>query len=199
MALLLTGRAQGRTIKKDSEVRMFAYLLLLAAVLSHLLPHAGWYGFTAVGGSLLYFGARRNWVEMVVPVALLAGADYYLTAHVYGYPFIWQAYVVTWAWYLGAMALGRGLLRDKATLLRGVAAALLGPTSFFLLSNFAVWLGTETLYPKTAEGLFACFVAGLPFYGRDLISTALVLTMVFALPAGLRHWFSQSAHAKNLA
>ncbi len=178
---------------------MFAYLLLLAAVLSHLLPHAGWYGFTAVGGSLLYFGARRNWLEMAAPLALLAATDYYLTAHVYGYPFVWQAYVVTWAWYLGAMALGFALLREHATLGRGVAAALLGPTSFFLLSNFAVWLGAETFYPKTVEGLVACYVAGLPFYGRDLVSTALVLVLAFAVPAAVQRWMAHHAAAHRVA
>jgi hypothetical protein len=38
---------------------MIAYLLLLVAVLTRVLPHAGMYNFTAVGGVLLYFGARR--------------------------------------------------------------------------------------------------------------------------------------------
>lgn len=176
---------------------MFAYLLLLAAVLSHVLPHAGWYGFTAVGGSLLYFGARRNWLEMAVPVVVLAASDYYTTTHVFGYDFAWQAYVVTWAWYASAMALGHVLLRERATVLRGVAAALLGPTSFFLLSNFAVWLGAQTLYPKTAGGLLACFVAGLPFYERDVISTGLVLALAFGVPVLLRRWTSQTAEARR--
>ncbi len=178
---------------------MFAYLLLLAAVLSHILPHAGWYGFTAVGGSLMYFGARRRWAEMALPVAVMAGADYYLTAHVYGYPFVWQAYVVTWAWYAGAMALGYALLRERATVVRGVAAALLGPTSFFLLSNFAVWLGAETLYPKTVGGLMACYVAGFPFYGRDVISTGLVLALAFAAPVLVRRGMGLSVAADRPA
>ena len=177
---------------------MFAYLLLLAAVLSHVVPHAGWYGFTAVGGALLYFGARRNWLEMVIPVAVLAVSDYYTTTHVFGYDFAWQAYVVTWAWYAGAMALGYGLLRERATLLRGVAAALLGPTSFFLLSNFAVWLGAQTLDAHTLGGLATCYVAGLPFYERDVLSTSLVLAAAFALPALLRRWTMPRAAADRL-
>src|SRR5580658_7054689 len=95
---------------QSSEVFMPAYLLLLAALLSRVIPHAGWYGFTAVGGSLLYFGAHRNWREMLLPVAAFAGVDYYLTTHVYGYDFIWQSYLVTWAWYATAIVLGRILL-----------------------------------------------------------------------------------------
>ncbi len=167
---------------------MIAYLLILAAVLSHVLPHAGWYGFTAVGGSLIYFGARRKWLEMAVPVVALAAADYYLTVHVYGYDFVWQEYLVTWGWYVAAMALGGILLRREVTLLRGVAAAVLGPTSFFLASNYAVWVGARELYPPTLSGLATCYVAGLPFYGRDLISTALVLTLAFGVPVAVRRF-----------
>ena len=45
----------------------------------------------------------------------------------------------TWAWYLMAMALGLILLHAKTTVVRVAAGALLGPTSFFLVSNYAVW------------------------------------------------------------
>ena len=61
------------TIPEIEEIEVFmpAYLLLLVAVLSRLLPHAGWMNFTAVGGAMLYFGARRSWREMVAPLAVL--------------------------------------------------------------------------------------------------------------------------------
>jgi hypothetical protein len=85
---------------KEIEAFMFAYLLLLIAVLSRLLPHAGWFNFTAVGGALLYFGARRSKREMLVPLAALMATDYYLTVYSYHYSFGWQSYVPTWAWYL---------------------------------------------------------------------------------------------------
>jgi len=40
---------------------MTAYLLILVAILSRVAPlsHHAWWNFTAVGGSLLFFGARR--------------------------------------------------------------------------------------------------------------------------------------------
>ncbi len=37
---------------------MAAFVLIVIAIASRLLPHAGWFNFTAVGGSLLYLGAR---------------------------------------------------------------------------------------------------------------------------------------------
>ena len=165
---------------------MFAYLLLLVAVLSHLLPHAGWWNFTAVGGALLYFGARRSWREMLAPLAALMATDYYLTVYTYHYGFHWAAYLPTWAWYVAAMALGQILLHSRTTFVRVAAGALLGPTSFFLISNYAVWAGSVGMYPHTMAGLGACYVAGLPFYRNDLVSTAIVVAVAFGVPVLVR-------------
>lgn len=172
---------------------MPAYLLLLVALLIRpgILPHPGWIDFSLIGGSLLYFGAKRSWREMLLPVAALAAVDYYLTAHVYAYPFHWQDYLVTWGWYVAAIVLGGILLKRHVSVLRVASAALLGPTSFFLASNFAVWVGAHYpggMYAPGIAGLLTCFQAGLPFYGRDLISTGLVLTLAFGVPAAVRRF-----------
>jgi hypothetical protein len=162
---------------------MFAYLLLLAAVLTRVLPHAGWMNFTAVGGALLYFGARRPWREMLAPVAVLVAVDYYLTVYAYHYAFRWEAYITTWAWYAAAIVLGWVLLHARTSVARVAAGAVLGPTSFFVVSNYAVWAGGGNMYPHTLGGLEACYVAAIPFYRNDLLSTTLVLAVAFGLPA----------------
>ena len=60
-----------------------------------------------------------------------------------------------------AMALGLILLRARTTFVRVAAGALLGPTSFFLVSNYATWAsGFAYPYPRTLGGLGACFAAG---------------------------------------
>jgi hypothetical protein len=171
---------------------MPAYLLLLVAVLSRLLPHAGWWNFTAVGGALLYFGARRPWRKMLAPLAVLMAADYYLTVYSYHYSFRWESYLPTWGWYVAAMALGLILLRSRTTFVRVAAGALLGPTSFFVLSNYAVWIGGG-MYPRTLAGLGACYVAALPFYRNDLLSTALVAGLAFGLPVLVRRMSAAQA------
>ena len=161
---------------------MVAYLLVLVAVLSRVLPHAGWWNFTAVTGALLYFGARRPWREMLVPIAALMATDFYLTSFAYHYSFHWQAYVTTWAWYAAAIVLGSILLRARANWLRVGAAAVLGPTAFFVVSNYAVWAGSE-MYPHNLAGLEACFIAGIPFYRNDIVSASILLGAAFGLPA----------------
>jgi hypothetical protein len=182
---------------ETNEVLMFAYLLLLIAVLTRVMPHAGWLNFTAVGGALLYFGARRSWREMLIPVAALMATDFYLTSYAYGYTFRWQAYVTTWAWYAAAMALGWILLHPRATVVRVGASALLGPTSFFVVSNYGVW-AAGGMYPHTLSGLMTCYVAGIPFYRNDLASTTIVLAVAFGVPVLLRR-MSQAPAAEALA
>jgi len=61
---------------------MAAYLVLLLAILSRLLPfafHTTSVGFTAVGGGLLYFGARRSRWQTIPAVLALMATDWYLT------------------------------------------------------------------------------------------------------------------------
>jgi hypothetical protein len=161
---------------------MLAYLVLLIALLSRLLPpllHMTAMNFTAVGGSLLFFGARRPRWQSAVAVGALMVTDYLLTVYAYHYAFHVRGYLVTWAWYAGVCLLGSGLLR-RVEVLRVAAGVAGSATSFFLLSNFVVWMGK--MYPHTAAGLGACYVAALPFYRNDLISTGIVAGVLFGLP-----------------
>jgi hypothetical protein len=167
---------------------MVAYLLVLLGVFSRYLVagHLPLLNFTAVTGSLLYFGARRSWREMVAPLAVFMLSDYCLTTYTYHSAFHWQSYGITWTWYVAAMVLGTILLRQKTTFARGLAATLIGPTGFFLVSNFGVWVSGFVTYPRTFAGLGACYVAGLPFYGNDLAATAIVLGVALGVPALVR-------------
>ncbi|HVJ08806.1 MAG TPA: DUF6580 family putative transport protein [Acidisarcina sp.] len=171
---------------------MSSFLLILLAIASRVLPHT-WWNFTAVGGSLLYFGARRPLRQAIVPLVLMACTDYYLTVYAYNYAFHVQGYLLTWVWYAAAILLGRILLRDQVSLARGGAATLLSATSFFAISNYAVWAGSG-MYPHSIAGLAACYTAALPFYRNDLISTALVLGVAFGLPALARHLLTPEKH-----
>ena len=176
---------------------MFAYALVLIGVLSRYVvaSHVSWLNFTAVTGSLLYFGARRSWREMLGPVGLLMISDYCLTTYVYHYAFHWQGYVTTWVWYLMAIILGQILLRERTTFVRGTVAALLGPTSFWVVSDFAVWAGS-TMYPHTLGGLVTCFAAAIPFYRNDVFATSIVLSAAFAIEAMVRKTRESAATGK---
>ena len=176
---------------------MAAYLVLLLAVLSRILPHAfgavNW-NFTAVGGGLLFFGSQMkassagnesraawwNAAKIASAVVALMATDYYLTVFAYGYPFHVQGYLVTWAWYAAVCVLGMGILR-KTSVLRVIAGVLASATSFYIVVDFAVWAGGR-MYPHTLAGLEACYVAAIPFYRNDLVSTGLTAGALFGLP-----------------
>jgi hypothetical protein len=168
---------------------MLAILVLVLAALSRLLPHIFHnmaFNFTAVGAGLLFFGSRRPRWQTVLAVAVMALMDIVLTTKVYGYAFHITGYLMTWAWYAAVCLTGSVLLR-KVTALRVLGGVLASATSFFLLSNFAMWansasFGIDAAYPRTVHGLAACYVAGLPFYGNDLLSTGLFATAFFGLP-----------------
>ncbi len=167
---------------------MSAYLVLLFAVLSRLLPHAFHavsLNFTAVGGGLLFFGARRSRWQTIFAVLALMATDYYLTVYAYGFAFHARSYVVTWAWYAAVCLLGHSMLNAKAgapSMFRVTGAVLATSTSFFLLSNFMVWAGSM-MYPHSVSGLATCYVAAIPFYANDVMSTAMTAGALFGLPA----------------
>ena len=83
------------------------------------------------------------------------------------------------------MALGHILLNAKTTWLRVGAGVVLGPTSFWLISDYAVWAGGN-MYPHTLSGLATCYAAAIPFYRNDLLSTAIVAGIAFGVPVLLR-------------
>jgi len=163
---------------------MSAYLVLLLAILSRILPHAfhaTGVNFTAVGGGLLFFGSRRGRSQTLVAVVAMALTDFYLTTYVYSFPFHVRGYLVTWAWYGAVCLLGHALLAQKRSAVRVGAAVLASSTSFFVLSNFMVWMGGG-LYPHSAAGLGACYMAAIPFYANDVMSTAVTAGALFGLP-----------------
>ena len=162
---------------------MLAIFVLILAALSRLVPHllhGVAYNFTAVGAGLLFFGSRRPRWQMVLAVAVMALMDIYLTIGVYHYAFHVSGYLVTWAWYAGVCLLGSGLLR-KVTVLRVAGGVLASATSFFVLSNLVVWMGSA-LYPHSFAGLASCYALAVPFYGNDLISTGIFSAAFFGLP-----------------
>ena len=167
---------------------MIAYLLVLLAVFSRYLVagHLPLLNFTAVTSGLIYFGAKRSWREMAGPVDIPMVSDYCLTTYTYHYAFHWQGYIPTWIWYGAAIALGQILLRAKTTVARVATGAILGPTSFWIMSNFAFWAlyaGTPgSFYPRTMSGLMTCYAAAIPFYRNDLTATTLVLAAAFGIP-----------------
>ncbi len=171
------------------------YLIVLLALLARFAPHPA--NFSPVFGALLFGGARLKGRDSVwFPVALLAASDIVLTTQVYGMRLDWTEPVL-WAAFAAVALIGR-LLRNRGSLRTLVAAALAGPTAFFLISNFGVWLGWR-MYPATWEGLLACYVAALPFFRNSLLSSLLFSGVLFGAYELYRRKFAGAQVDKSVA
>jgi len=172
---------------------MLAYLFVVFAFGFRFLPQT--LGFTPVAASLLFFGARGEKRRMWIPLALMVTSDVLLNTFRYAYPLTWDLFV-TWAWYAAILWLGTNL-RENARPLRVIGAALASSVSFFLISNFTVWL-SGTMYPITLSGLTVCYSMGLPFFRRGLESDLLFTCVMFAAP-GLVHYFARATKSDHAA
>ena len=148
---------------------------MLLAVLTRFAPHLP--NFSPVFGALLFGGAYLKGRDSVwFPVALLAVSDIVLTTQVYRMQIGWSQLLV-WLAFAVVALIGRWL-RNDVSVRKVLAASLAGPTAFFFISNFAVWLGWR-MYPPTWEGLLACYVAALPFFRNSLLSSLLFSGVLF--------------------
>jgi len=79
-----------------------------------------------------------------------------------------------------------GFFINKNKLGHILAGSLAGAVYFFLVSNFMVWIGggwdiNNLPYPKTFDGLMACFGAALPFFKWSLLATLLFNGVFFGV------------------
>ena len=143
------------------------------------LPHA-WH-FTPLAASLLFFGARGSRRQMWIPLVMLAATDVILTRYMWHYAFTWDT-LVTWAWYAGILLLGTNL-REKSGFWRLVGAAAVSSVSFFIISNLAVWAAWPDMYPRTIDGLRACYTAAIPYFRGTAASDMFFTLAMFSVPA----------------
>lgn len=170
---------------------MLAYLFIVIAVAVRLLPHP-WH-LTPIGAALLFFGAKRPVREWIAPLALLAATDVYLTTMQY-HMHVSVDHLVTWAWYLAALGIGYMLVRTVDAL-RVVGASLASATSFFLVSNFAVW-AFGSMYAKTFAGLVQCYTMAIPFFRGTFASDLIYTPVLFSVPYALKLIERKTAEAR---
>jgi len=170
-------------LQAPSNVFVVITLIGLAA-LSRLLPHPP--NFTAVGAMALFGAAYLSprWLGFAVPFAALWMSDLIINNVVYATYFDQFVWFYNPSNYIGfglVMVAGTLLLR-RIRLSNLVLASFSASLIFFVVSNFAVWL-SNPLYPKTGEGLVACYMAGVPFFWNTLagdLSFSLLLFGSFA-------------------
>jgi hypothetical protein len=133
-------------------------ILPIIGIASRIAPHLP--NVTAVGALALFSGAKLGFRKafFITLVSMLV-SDVFLGLH-----------TTMWATY-GALVisiiLGNTLLK-KQNIIKVAGVTLVSSVIFYLLTNFAVWLSPQFMYPKTLGGLYECYIFGLPFFRNSL-------------------------------
>ncbi len=183
-------------------------LILLAAAL-RLAPHP--WNFTPVGAIALFAGAtvRDRRLAFLLPLLIMLATDAILGFN--------KLSPLVYASFLLSVLIGRYVRRDVVearlsasqrakrasapqlesltnakthAVPRVAAATFLGALQFFLVTNFGVW-AFANYYPRTAAGLAACYIAGIPFFWNTLAGDATYTTLLFGAFALAEHMAPQ--------
>jgi len=135
-----------------------AVLFISGGVLLRLLPHAP--NFSPLAAVALFSGLYCNKrYGYLIPLAIYAVSDLILGLH--------NTVLFTWGSLIVIYFLGWHL-RQKKTTARAFFYTLLSAFTFFVITNFGVWL--MGWYPHTANGLTQCFINALPFFRMSLVA-----------------------------
>ena len=154
----------------DNRARLLALVAaIFAAAAMRLLPHPP--NFSPIAAMALFSGAYlpKRVLAFAAPFGALILSDLLLGGFYDGIAVVYASFGLT-------VLIGWAVARRK-TPLTIVGAALASSLLFFVLTNFGVWQFSG-FYPRTWEGLVACYSAAIPFFQNtlagDLVFTALL-------------------------
>jgi hypothetical protein len=144
--------------------------IVLGAAALRLAPHP--MNFAPIGALALFGGAyfSKKREALAIPLLSLILGDVFTGFHQL-IPFVYASFLVS-------VTIGFWL-RRKRSAPRIAAATLAGAIQFFLVTNFALWASSIGSFPKTAGGLAACYVAGIPLLWNTLAGDAFYAALLF--------------------
>lgn len=154
--------------------------LIFVAALTRVIPHPP--NFSPIEAVALFGGAyfaKRHWA-LLVPLLAMFASDLVLglvKGGIYWSYFASAGYLLVYACIAMSTVLGFGL-RGKVGAGSVLAYSLAGSLLFFVVTNFGAWL-SDPFYPKTAAGLVAAYVAGVPFFQWTVLGTLFYAALLF--------------------
>jgi len=156
--------------------------ILVLAAFSRLIPHPP--NFTALGAMALFGGTyiHNRTFAVLFPLSSLWASDIILNNLVYsefykGFVLFSPSHIWIYISFVIIAILGQSLQKNiniKAIGISAISASVL----FFILSNFGVWI-QGLMYPLSFNGLIACYIAALPFFGWTLIGNFFFCSILF--------------------
>ncbi len=147
-----------------------AFVLILAASLSRMLPHP--LNFTPLAAIALFGGVYFDKkFAIIVPLAALLISDYFIGFYGSMY-WVYGSFVL-----IGITGM---MLKNRKSLAMIFAGTLSSSVLFFVITNFGVWF-SGTMYTKTFEGLATCYVAAIPFFRNTLAGDVFYVAVLFGV------------------
>ena len=153
--------------KTKQKIVLFLYFIGFIA-LSRIIPHPP--NFTPVIAMAIFmpYLTRNLTSAMLIPLSAMFVSDLVLGFH------------SSMFWVYGSILIGTTLshytMSMKRTTLHLGSNALLASTIFFVVTNFAVWMGG--MYPMTFDGLLLCYTMAIPFFGNTLAGTIFYVSLL---------------------
>ena len=150
-----------------------AMAMIFATAMTRVVPHP--WNFTPLIAMALFGGAkleRPSWA-VVASIGSLLLSDLALGL----FPYQGMGWIYGTA---AAVVLVGTVLRRWPGVVPTVLATLGSGMLFYAVTNFGVW-AAGNLYPRTAAGLVACYVAGLPFYRNQVAGDLFFTGVLFGL------------------
>lgn len=149
---------------------------ILLGSLGRIIPHppnlAPNYALALHSASSLGSGA----LALLTTLMTLFVSDLYLGFHS-TMPYVYLSFALIV--FLGTIG------KVQKTLLHNFCFSLISSLLFFLITNFGAFL-TLSLYPKTFDGLFLCYLAALPFLKFQIFGDLFYNTLIFMCLRKLR-------------
>lgn len=181
-------------MKLTKQTIVFLFVLVVVSTLVKIIcaPQISLSGVTCVMAVSLFAGLmiEDKSLAFLVPLVVLLISDILLQVlhilNVFPFAGFYSGQITNYALFILLTSIGIGLKRFKTPGV--IAAAFVGPTVFFFLSNLIVWKtqGAAMGYNSDISGLAQSYTFGLPFYRNSLISTFIFLPAFIAL----YNWFT---------
>lgn len=144
-------------------------IVVIAAAFLRVLPHAP--NFAPIGAMALFSGTYLDRkTAFLLPLGAMVLSDFFI-----GFDSITSRLTVYGSFALITLI---GIwLKSHRSVKNVILASLCASVLFFIITNFGVW-AFGILYPKTFEGLVACFTAAIPFF-RNTLAGDIFYTGVF--------------------
>lgn len=161
-------------------------LMIFAAAIVRLIPHPP--NFAPIAAMALFGGAyfTKKWAAFLIPISAMFLTDLILGFH-----------ETMWAVYLSfALIVVIGMLMLKEIKIGNLFfASVISSVSFFIITNFAIWISTG-YYAKTGAGLAACYTAAIPFFHQTLLSDLFYVAILFGAYHLVKIKFPVTAESK---